>query len=106
MTQISDTILALVHSPHSTLTLRQIGIMVSASRSPGVGVKELARSLRISKPSVTRGVSTLQTQGLVDNIADEADKRLRTIYLTPRGYDVLTEIGARDSDNIWKDVAA
>lgn len=54
----------------------------------GIRQKELAAALEIEGPSLVHLLDSLERRGLIERREDEADRRARRIYLTPRGRDL------------------
>lgn len=55
------------------------------SGEQGVSVREIARSLDITMPSVTVATRKLEEKGLVKKVPDKDDKRVVRVVLTPLG---------------------
>lgn len=55
----------------------------------GMTIGELAESLGVAQPGVTRNVAQLEAAGLVQVSTGAKDKRVRTVSLTPKGADVV-----------------
>lgn len=68
-----------------TFEQRWMGVLDLLARQGPMSVKDLARDLRISHPSVSQTRSSLLVAGLVAERADPADGRRRALYLTPEG---------------------
>lgn len=54
----------------------------------GIRQKDLAQALEIEGPSLVHLLDSLERRGLIERREDEADRRARRIYLTPRGRDL------------------
>jgi len=54
----------------------------------GIRQKDLASALGIEGPSLVHLLDSLERRGLIERREDEADRRARRIYLTPRGRDL------------------
>lgn len=65
---------------------------ISRHAEEGMIQTELARVLDMGKVSVGGLIDRLEAAGLVYRAADAADRRMKRIFITPRGYDVLAEI--------------
>lgn len=79
--------------------LEQANLEVPASHFPLLGaldklgalsVGELTEALGISQPGVTRMLDKLATEGLVQSVQSEDDRRVRTIALSKSGRQVVT----------------
>jgi len=60
--------------------------------SEGATQQQLAHSLRIEMPSLTRTVKQLEQQQLITRRVDEDDKRSRKIYFTEQGQQLLSTL--------------
>lgn len=58
----------------------------------GITQKELAALVGIDGSSLVRLIDILSRQGLVERRVDEADGRVRLVYLTPAGHSRVAEI--------------
>lgn len=67
------------------LTALQTAILEALAGQPQ-GVGELARWLRVTKPTVSRALKTLVRKGLVQVNPDPADRRRVQVHLTPAGH--------------------
>lgn len=68
-----------------TFEQRWMGVLDRLARQGPMSVKDLARDLKISHPSVSQTRSSLLAAGLVAERPDPADGRRRTLHLTPQG---------------------
>ena len=66
-------------------------IINSPPLSPQV---DIAKRLRIEGPTMTRMLDTLEKDGLVERLADPADRRTKQLRLTAEGESVLEDIFA------------
>lgn len=64
-------------------------LLAALDRLGPMSVGEMAEALGVSQPGVTRQVSKLQSDGLVQAQASAADLRLRTIELTKAGRQLV-----------------
>lgn len=53
---------------------------------------DIARRLRIEGPTMTRMIDTLESDGLVERLADPCDRRSKQLRLTPQGEAALEAI--------------
>ncbi|MES2058006.1 MAG: bifunctional helix-turn-helix transcriptional regulator/GNAT family N-acetyltransferase [Pseudomonadota bacterium] len=65
-------------------------------------VGELARAMRMSQPAITQNLRKLVTTGYIEISHDDADKRTRTVSLTPAGEAAL----ALSERMVWPSVKA
>ncbi len=89
-------LLAGLASNEPDLTQRQTALLLTVylAEAPHT-VRGLARALAISKPAVTRGVTTLAKHGLVRRRRDDTDRRNVFVERTVRGAVFLSDFGAR-----------
>ena len=64
-------------------------ILNSPPLSPQI---DIARRLRIEGPTLTRMLDALEKDGLVERLADPADRRTKQLRLTDNGVEALEEI--------------
>lgn len=67
------------------LTALQTTILETLTGQPQ-GVGELARWLRVTKPTISRALKTLVRKGLVQVSTHPADRRRVQVHLTPEGH--------------------
>ncbi len=60
-------------------------VLFFVARSPGIAVMELLAVLRVTPQGINRVMNDLLKQGLVERLIDDADGRMRRLYLTPAG---------------------
>jgi DNA-binding MarR family transcriptional regulator len=60
-------------------------------------IGELAESLGVTQPGVTRNAAQLEALGLVRTLRNRADRRVRTISLTKKGADLIA-LAVRELD--------
>lgn len=56
--------------------------------SPHCGIKEMAKGLNLSTPTVSVGVRQLEQAGFIDRQTHPHDKRAVQIFLTPKGQEL------------------
>ena len=66
--------------------------MLTVADHPGITAQALADYSGLDKMSVSRGVRNLEGQGRLSRDGNEADRRLRHLYLTDEGWAVYAEI--------------
>ena len=83
-----------------------MGILTDLSEKDGVRQQDLAVSSIKDKATITRGLQSLEKEGLVLRTADPVDRRTKRIYITPKGRKVVQRVmplahevmaGARES---------
>jgi DNA-binding MarR family transcriptional regulator len=77
----------------------QVALLVSIKYTPGIGVRELAAQERMSPAAISKGVSKLEQQGLVERRAHEGDKRRVGLHVSEKGHQVLRSVRSRRT--IW-----
>ncbi len=63
--------------------VRQVALLAAIVDRPGLSVRDYADRVGVAKPSVTRAMTALQSQGLIHRKQAENDRRL--CILTPTG---------------------
>jgi DNA-binding MarR family transcriptional regulator len=72
----------------------QVSLLIRIQKKPGIGVRELARSERMSTPGMSKYVARLESAGLLRRTELE-DKRRVALELTPQGSKVLASVKRR-----------
>jgi DNA-binding MarR family transcriptional regulator len=72
-----------------------VAALVSVERHGPVTLGRLAELERVTPPSITRVVATLEREGLVRREADPADRRVSRVAVTPQGSHLLHESRTR-----------
>lgn len=85
---------ALARSGLPDLTNRQMALVLLINDGPpsGLTASELAVTLNISKPAVSRGLTTLTRLNLIRRTPDSADGRRSFIKPGPAASDLVTEL--------------
>jgi DNA-binding MarR family transcriptional regulator len=76
-------------SPH------QVSLLVAIKHSPGVTVGELATDERVSTAAMSKRVSRLERDGLVERTPSETDRRCVGLSLTEDGQRILRRVRSR-----------
>ncbi len=63
----------------------QVAILAHVAESPGCGVKEIARALGLSAPSISVSVRQLEAKELLSRQPHPRDRRAVQLFLTPEG---------------------
>lgn len=74
------------------LVVAEWRVLVHLLRCGAVSVRDIHNCVNLEKPRVSRAVSRLEAEGLVQKTQGEGDGRLVAISLTEAGRDVLTDI--------------
>jgi DNA-binding MarR family transcriptional regulator len=76
------------------LTRMQAQVLHRVARHEGLSQTTLATGLDIEPITLVRLLDALQTAGLIERRPDRADRRIRTIWLTPAAQPILETIQA------------
>ena len=76
------------------VTSGQISLLAEIRRSPGIGVRELAATERMSSPGMSKYVARLERAGLVRR-TETSDRRRVGLELTEEGQRVLRSVRSR-----------
>lgn len=94
-----DVTLAGVRAETPDLTQRQLAILLHVYLVPPPHtVRGLARTLKVTKPAITRALDTLGRIGLLKRRRDEEDRRNVLIQRTVKGSVFLSDFGDRVAD--------
>jgi DNA-binding MarR family transcriptional regulator len=63
----------------------QLAFITFSASNPGCGIQAMASGLRLSKPTVSIGVSQLEDAGFLTRQPDPQDGRAVELFLTPKG---------------------
>jgi DNA-binding MarR family transcriptional regulator len=80
----------------------QYPVLAALDRHGPLGVGDLVQATGVSQPGVTRTVAKLMDMGLVEAAAPSADRRRRTVRLSPEGLELM----ARSRVAVWPAVEA
>ena len=84
----------IVRRDEPDLTSRQMAVLLSVYLTPAPHtVRGLARTLKVSKPAITRALDRLGDLDLVRRKTDDADRRSVLVQRTVRGSVFLSEFG-------------
>jgi len=75
----------------------QESLLKALSEKDGASMSELAASLGVQPPTVTKMVGRLAAQGYVQRRTSDGDGRQANVFLTDRGRDTIGAI-----DKVWK----
>lgn len=64
----------------------------------GLTQSELARRLKLEKPSVNSTVVKMETRGLVERQTTESDRRERRVFLTPKAWEMQSDLADMASE--------
>jgi DNA-binding MarR family transcriptional regulator len=63
----------------------QLAFLTFSTLNPGCGIQAMASGLKLSKPTVSIGVSQLEEAGFLTRQPDPKDGRAVQLFLTPKG---------------------
>ena len=66
----------------------QLAFITFSASNPGCGIQAIASGLRLSKPTVSIGVSQLEDAGFLTRQPDPQDGRAVQLFLTPKGQEL------------------
>ena len=72
-----------------------VALLVAIKYAPGIGVRELATSERVTPPALSNHVDRLERLGLVIRTPSHTDKRRVGLTLSPDGDRVLRRVRSR-----------
>ncbi|MGE4585665.1 MAG: MarR family winged helix-turn-helix transcriptional regulator [Sphaerochaeta sp.] len=61
-------------------------------QSPGITQNEVSRKTNIDKATAAKGLAKLDLQGYIKRVPDTEDRRLRRLYLTEKGKEIIPKI--------------
>ncbi len=67
----------------------QLALITYSASNQGCGVQAMASGLKLSKPTVSIGVSHLEGAGLLTRQPDPKDGRAVQLFLTPKGQELF-----------------
>lgn len=59
---------------------------------PGASAQEMVECIRVDKATLTKCIKKLVEIGYVETVSDGADRRVKRLYLTPRGEPAVRRI--------------
>ena len=86
-----QTVLTRRLAPHG-LTPAQLSVLAYLSRRPQARVTEIARTMDIGQPGVTKMLAKFEGQGWITLESDSGDRRVRTARISDTGRAHLAEV--------------
>ena len=80
------------------LTMQQLRVLMLISATDGMALQQLGRQLGVSQATVSGIVDRLVAQDFVTRQEDPRDRRIRHIWLAPKGRTTLDEIMQQHSE--------
>jgi DNA-binding MarR family transcriptional regulator len=72
----------------------------------GISQRDLAAAMHVAPPTLSRMLRSMETAGLVERRADEADQRLTRVYLSAAGHALAEQAHAALADHVPVAMAA
>lgn len=79
-------------TPDISIKSSEMGLLMFFFENPGLTAKDASDFFKISKPSVTVPLQSLEKQQLIYREQDKNDKRKFGIYLSDHGTELITEM--------------
>lgn len=73
------------------LKVAQLDLLMNVHRHPGISQQDVARRLLVGRSNVTMLLPELERNDWLTRAADEKDKRVMRLSLTPKGEELLAE---------------
>ncbi|NMB42072.1 MAG: MarR family transcriptional regulator [Firmicutes bacterium] len=88
------------HWPNRAMTYRELMALfrlreITSLNKEGVTISEISQSLRVTSPTVTQLINSLEASGLVKRSIDPADRRSIRVTLTAEGEKIVKEASTR-----------
>lgn len=77
----------------------QIAVLNLIQLNPGMSQNDLAAAVVVKKPAVTKLVSRLEDEGLIERVRQDGDRRFNALTLTPKGEAIMTDLRRRMKEN-------
>ena len=77
----------------------QVALLIAVKYSPGIGVRELAAQERMSPAAISKAITKLELQGLVERRELADDRRRVGLHVSEKGHQVLRSVRSRRT--IW-----
>lgn len=87
----------------------QLAFITFLASNPGCGIQAMASGIKLSKPTVSIGVSQLEASGFLTRHPDPEDGRAVQLFLTPKGQELhqrTHEFLVKKFKNLLKDLSA
>lgn len=73
--------------------------LAELSHMGGLSQDELAKHLMLDKTTITRSLAKLESLGYIERKADKEDRRIKRVYLSEEGEQILPQVMARPSQS-------
>ncbi len=84
------------------LMMAAIDRLEKTGRSESCGISNIAETLNVSSPAVSRTITSLENRGYVTRYIDRLNRRNRCVRLTERGAEIFESEKNRLSDFVGK----
>jgi DNA-binding MarR family transcriptional regulator len=74
------------------VTLEEWSVLINLWAKDGIAQQELATCSGKNQPFITRALDVLESQNLVARIPDKTDRRVKQIYLTQQGKELVKRL--------------
>jgi MarR family transcriptional regulator, organic hydroperoxide resistance regulator len=71
----------------------QYSMIALVAETPGATVGDIAEQMRVSSPFITAEINKLIKKNIIEKKPNQADRRSMSLNLTPRGQNLLRELG-------------
>tara|TARA_Y100000588_G_scaffold32851_1_gene32032 strand:- start:187 stop:693 length:507 start_codon:yes stop_codon:yes gene_type:complete len=78
----------------------QLPVLAVLDRLGPLNIGDIALSLGVAQPGITRTVTKLEAYGFLKSEQDDTDKRIRVVHLTGKGQRMVDEA----KNNLWPDI--
>lgn len=85
--ELADTSLPTPHNP----------VLAALDRQGPLSIGDLAKTLGQSQPGVTRTINKMKSDGLVESVPSQQDRRVTTIGLTDKGVALVSHL----KETLW-----
>lgn len=89
----STALAGMVRRDVQDMTLRQLSTLLDIAASPGRSCLDVAKSLEMSKPSVTRACDKMVSIGWINRVTSADDRRRVSLTVTKAGKAFVAGIG-------------
>lgn len=88
------------------ISLAQHDVLANVMHAPGLTQQEIADRLLVARSNVSMLLSSMEKSGLLERTKDETDRRIRRIFLTPRGRKIAEASLAAQTEVVDKMISA
>lgn len=70
----------------------QAGMLFALHHNSGLSQRELAKTMRLTPPTITSGIQKMEKQELIERRSDKQDQRIMRLYLTEKAENCIEQI--------------